>query len=127
MPGCIHADLLAAGKIPDPFYRDNEKAVQWVGESDWRYRRTFDVPEAVLENDRVLLRCAGLDTLATVKINGREVGRADNMFRLWEFDVKSDLRAGEREWLRPGKLKPAVPRQTPQPLRSPSQPGILVC
>ena len=95
VPGCVHTDLLAAGKIPDPFYRDNEKAVQWVGESDWIYRRSFDVPEEVLKNDRVLLRCEGLDTLATVKINGQEVGRADNMFRLWEFDIKPVLRAGE--------------------------------
>ena len=97
VPGCVHTDLLAAGKIPDPFYRDNEKAVQWVGESDWIYRRTFDVPEEVLKNDHVRLRCEGLDTLATVKINGQEIGRADNMFRLWEFDVKSVLRAGEND------------------------------
>ncbi len=95
VPGCVHTDLLAAGKIPDPFYRENEKAVQWVGQSDWVYRRTFDVPREVLKNDRVLLRCEGLDTLAAVKINGKEVGRADNMFRLWEFDVKPVLRAGE--------------------------------
>ena len=94
VPGCVHTDLLAAGKIPDPFYRENEKVVQWVGESDWVYKRAFDVPEAVLENDRVLLRCEGLDTLATVKINGREAGRADNMFRLWEFDVKPFLQSG---------------------------------
>ncbi len=97
VPGCVHTDLLAAGKIPDPFYRDNEKAVQWVGESDWSYRRAFEVPEEVLKNDRVLLRCEGLDTLATVKINSQEVGRADNMFRLWEFDVKPVLRAGENK------------------------------
>ena len=97
IPGCVHTDLLAAGKIPDPFYRDNEKIVQWVGDSDWIYRRTFDVPEDVLKNDRVLLRCAGLDTLATIKINGTEVGHADNMFRLWEFDVKPLLRLGENE------------------------------
>ena len=95
VPGCVHTDLLAAGRIPDPFYRDNEKAVQWVGQSDWIYRRTFDVPEGVLTNDRVLLRCEGLDTLATVTINGQQIGRADNMFRLWEFDVKPVLRAGE--------------------------------
>jgi beta-mannosidase len=95
VPGCVHTDLLTAGKIPDPFYRDNEKAVQWVGESDWIYRRTFDVPAEVLKNDRVLLRCEGLDTLATIKINGQEISRADNMFRLWEFDVKPVLQAGE--------------------------------
>src|ERR1017187_9229879 len=85
VPGCVHTDLLAAGRMPDPFFRDNEREVQWVGETDWVYRRTFDVPEEVLNCDRVLLRCEGLDTLAVVRINGSEVGRADNMFRTWEF------------------------------------------
>jgi len=95
VPGCVHTDLLAAGKIPDPFYRDNEKSVQWVGKSNWTYKRTFDVPNEVLHCDRVLLRCAGLDTLASVKINGHESGKTDNMFRLWEFDVKPALQAGQ--------------------------------
>jgi beta-mannosidase len=44
VPGCIHTDLLAAKKIPDPFFRDNERAVQWIGEANWVYRRSFDVP-----------------------------------------------------------------------------------
>src|SRR6266481_5293549 len=52
VPGGAYTDLLAAGKIPDPFYRENEKVVQWVGECGWDYRRTFDVPEEVLNNDR---------------------------------------------------------------------------
>ncbi len=94
VPGCIHTDLLAAGRIPDPFYRDNEKAVQWVGETGWVYTRDFRVPASVLARDRVLLRAEGLDTLATVRVNGREVGRADNMYRTWEFDVKPVLKAG---------------------------------
>lgn len=97
VPGCVHTDLLAAGKIPDPFYRDNEDAVQWVGKSNWIYQRTFDVPDDVLLNDRVLLRCEGLDTLATVKINGRAIGEANNMFRTWEFDVKPVLQSGQNK------------------------------
>src|ERR1700677_725932 len=97
VPGCIHTDLLAVGKIPDPFYRDNEDAVQWVGKSNWTYKRAFDVPVDVLNNDRVLLRCEGLDTLATVKVNGQEIGKANNMFRLWEFDLKPVLQAGSNE------------------------------
>jgi beta-galactosidase/beta-glucuronidase len=44
VPGCVHTDLLAAGKIPDPFFRDNEKLLQWIGETNWTIRRTFDVP-----------------------------------------------------------------------------------
>jgi beta-mannosidase len=95
VPGCIHTDLLAAGKIPDPFYRDNEKAVQWVGEADWLYRRTFDVTPALLAHDHVVLKCEGLDTLATIRLNGKELARTDNMFRTYEFDVKKRLKAGE--------------------------------
>jgi beta-mannosidase len=94
VPGCIHTDLLAAGKIPDPFYRTNEQAVQWVGETNWTYRRTFEMSAAALAHDRILLRCEGLDTFATVRVNGHELGRADNMFRTWEFDAKPVLQAG---------------------------------
>jgi beta-mannosidase len=97
VPGCVHTDLLAAGKIPDPFYQENEKKVQWVTEADWIYRRKFDVPEEVLNNERVLLRCEGLDTVAKIRINGSDAGQADNMFRLWEYDVKNLLHTGENE------------------------------
>ena len=95
VPGCIHTDLLAAKKIPDPFYRDNEKAVQWIDETNWVFRRTFRVRAGLLKHDRVLLRCEGLDTLPAVRINGKEVGRADNMFRLWEFDARPALKEGD--------------------------------
>lgn len=95
VPGCIHTDLLAAGKIPDPFYRQNEKDVQWVGQTDWMYRRTFDVSPELLSRKEISLRCEGLDTLATISINGQEAGRTDNMFRTWRFDVKPLLKPGK--------------------------------
>ncbi len=41
VPGGVHTDLLALGRIPDPFVADNEKRVQWVAESDWVYRYQF--------------------------------------------------------------------------------------
>jgi beta-mannosidase len=97
VPGVIHTDLLAAGAIPDPFYRDNEKQVLWVGEADWLYRRQFDAPADFLRHDHVVLRCAGLDTLATIWLNGQEIGRADNMFHAWEFNARPFLRPGENE------------------------------
>ena len=97
VPGCVHTDLLAAGQIPDPFYGDNELQVMWVGEVDWLYRREFEVPETLLDHEEVLLRCEGLDTLATIWLNGREIGHTDNMFRTWEFDVRECLHAGGNE------------------------------
>jgi len=97
VPGCIHLDLLEAGDIPDPYYRDNELQVRWVGETDWTYRRTFELDAALLAHERVVLRCEGLDTVATLTLNGVLIGGADNMFRTWEYDVRDALRAGENE------------------------------
>lgn len=97
VPGCVHTDLLAAKMIPDPYYRDNELAVLWVGETDWTYRRSFEVPAELLARDRVVLRCQGLDTIAHVRLNGQELGYVDNMFREWTFDVKDILREGANE------------------------------
>ena len=97
VPGCIHTDLMAARKLPDPFWRDNEASSQWVSDKAWTYRRTFLAAATLLARERVLLRCEGLDTLATIKFNGKELGRTDNMFRTWEYDVKPLLRSGSNE------------------------------
>lgn len=96
VPGCIHTDLLRQGSIPDPHYRDNEKKeVQWVSDHAWDYQRTFTIDSECLKHDTVLLRCEGLDTLATVYVNEVKVGTADNFHRQWEYNVKSVLREGE--------------------------------
>ncbi len=94
VPGCVHNDLQAAGKIPDAYYRDNEDSLQWIGKVDWIYRRTFDIQEDFLQHEQIVLRCEGLDTLATIKINSREIIRTDNMFRTYEPGVKHTLRKG---------------------------------
>jgi beta-mannosidase len=94
VPGCIHTDLLDAGIIEDPFFRDNETALQWVGESDWTYSRRFQITSSFLKHDRIVLRCLGIDTLAGIYVNGRIAGNCDNMFRTWEFDIKPLLRTG---------------------------------
>ena len=97
VPGSVYHDLLTAGLIPDPFYRDNEEEALKIMEHDFIYSRSFEVTEALLACDRVLLRCEGLDTLATVELNGSLAGSAFNMHRTWEFDVKKLLKPGKNE------------------------------
>jgi beta-mannosidase len=98
VPGGVHTDLLANGRIPDPFVADNEKRVQWVAESDWVYQYRFKVAQDLLAEEKIFLVCDGLDTLATVVLNGREIGRTDNMFRRYEWAVKPFLNLnGENE------------------------------
>ncbi|MGQ9491302.1 MAG: beta-mannosidase [Anaerolineae bacterium] len=97
VPGSVHTDLLALGRIPDPFVGDNERRVAWVAEADWEYRRQFTVTPELFRQPHIWLVCDGLDTLATVSLNGRELGRTANMFRQYRWDVKSLLTAGENE------------------------------
>lgn len=95
VPGCVHTDLIANGMLEDPFYRDNEAGMQWIGETDWTYRRTFQLTREFTRLKQVILRCDGLDTLATIRLNGIVLASTDNMFRTYEFNVKKLLRSGE--------------------------------
>ena len=97
VPGSVYQDLLTAGLMPDPFWRDNEDEALKIMEHDFVFMRRFTVPAGLADCDAVLLRCHGLDTLAAVEINGKPAGTADNMHRTWEFDVKALLREGENE------------------------------
>ncbi len=99
VPGCVHTDLFAAGKIGDPFHRLNEKDQQWIENESWEYRTTIAVDAATLARERVELVFAGLDTFAEVFVNGAPVLTADNMFRSWRLDAKPHLRAGENHIL----------------------------
>ena len=74
VPGCVHLDLMADGLIPDPFYRDNELRVQWVEKEDWEYQKEFTVAFSVSSKAHVELVAQGLDTFATIFLNGQKVG-----------------------------------------------------
>ncbi len=121
VPGATYTDLMRAKKIPDPYYRENNgrgarggsnvwtfewdkyisevdpRPIQWVAEKNWIYQRTFQVSDQMLAKPHVVLRCHGLDTLASIWINGAWIGDADNMFRDWEFDAKPHLKAGSND------------------------------
>lgn len=97
VPGTVHTDLMANGKIEDPFYRLNERDLQWIDKVDWEYKTKFSVDENFLDRDVVELDFKGLDTYADVFVNGEKVLSADNMFREWQADVKEFLKEGENE------------------------------
>ncbi|MCR2823021.1 beta-mannosidase [Lederbergia panacisoli] len=97
VPGSVMNDLLQNGKIEDPFYRDNEKIGLEVAAKDFVYTRTFSVDEELLTQDKILLICEGLDTLAEVSVNGELVEKTNNMHRIYEIDVKSFVTKGENE------------------------------
>ncbi len=97
VPGGVHTDLLALRHIPDPFVGDNEKRVAWVAENNWEYRHTFNMQANVFQRKQIWLVCDGLDTLASLTLNGSPLGETDNMFRQYRFDVKPLLKAEGNE------------------------------
>ncbi len=94
IPGSTYSNLLATKKIPDPFFGENNDKVQWVANKNWFFERDFEVPGNLRDKQHVELICHGLDTLATVSLNGHQIGSTNNMFRAWTFDIKPYLQSG---------------------------------
>jgi len=94
VPGCVHQDLRRHGLIPDPLVGTQELDVRWIEERDWEYRAEFTVPADCLAHEVVELVCEGLDTVATVTLNGHRVGTSDNMFTPRRWSVRPVLRRG---------------------------------
>lgn len=94
LPGDNCSALLKAGKIPDPYWAQNELDVQWLGREDWIYEREFHLPAALLREKSVFLHLEDVDTVATIKLNGRVVGRTENAFVRHRVEVKKFLKPG---------------------------------
>jgi beta-mannosidase len=94
-PTNVHLDLIANGVIADPFVGKNENDVQWIGEVPWVYKTTFPSPALSTEersNVKAVLAFDGLDTYATVLLNGKEILKTESMFIPERVDVTTTLK-----------------------------------
>jgi beta-mannosidase len=95
----VHTDLLRNRLIPDPFYRSNESTLQWIENADWEYRGTLQASPEALKRSHLELVFEGLDGPAQVYLNGKLILTANNMFREWRIEVKSQLKPGANQLL----------------------------
>jgi beta-mannosidase len=92
VPGVVHTDLIAAGLLDDPYIGLAEKQQEWVGSTGWRFESEFEwQPDGAARHD---LRFAGLDTVATVELNGHRILESENQHRSYRVDVTNTLVAG---------------------------------
>ncbi|KAI5927234.1 beta-mannosidase [Camillea tinctor] len=101
-PTNVHLDLLSHKLIPDPYIGKNELDVQWIGETAWVYKTTFTSPAAASKSSNASSRKAvlafdGLDTFATVVLNGKTILETENMFTPERTDVTDVLKKGDGE------------------------------
>ena len=99
VPGVVQSDLLALDMIPHPWIGTNEDSIQWIEEEDWVYRTYFDLTDRELDFTQTELIFQGLDTYATVILNGVSILEANNMFCSWEINVETLLRKESNELL----------------------------
>ncbi|MCF0129973.1 MAG: glycoside hydrolase family 2 protein [Pseudobutyrivibrio sp.] len=92
VPGSVYTDLLREGKMEDPFFKDNEDKALALMDNDFEYVCEFEAPSEIRNEENVILRFEGLDTLADVFVNGKLLGSTKNMHRTYEFDVKDILK-----------------------------------
>jgi len=97
VPGCVHTDLLNNKQIEDPFYRMNEKDLQWIDKKDWEYRVVFTPDGSLLKKKHKEIVFRGLDTYADVYLNDSLILKAENMFREWKADISGLLKKGSNE------------------------------
>lgn len=97
VPGSVYGDLLTAGKMGDPFWKDNEDAALKLMEHDYEYVTHFSCEKELLVLSEVLLQFDGLDTIADITLNGSQLGHVENMHRTWIYPVKHLLKEEKNE------------------------------
>ena len=113
VPGNFEIDLQRAGRLEDPFFGQNVLKVQKLEAMHMFYGRRFEYHPTA--GTAPVLTFEGLDTVAEIFLNGRRVGRCENMliaqtFELDDLTIESfDVRFRVRNTgSRPGKAVPQV-------------------
>ncbi|NLA59113.1 MAG: glycoside hydrolase family 2 [Firmicutes bacterium] len=94
VPGNVELDLVRAGVIEDPFIGLNSRELRPYEFYQWWYEREFVVPSDWKGRDFELV-FHGLDTIATIWLNGQRIGDTRNMLIRHRFRVTEYLKYGE--------------------------------
>ncbi len=95
VPGTVISHMLQNKLIEDPYWRCNEYAVRELMANNYLYERNFTVSGEDLDFSCAELLCDGIDTIASISINGRLVAETRDMHRTYRFPVKEFLQEGE--------------------------------
>jgi beta-mannosidase len=93
VPGSVHLDLMRAGLIDEPAEGLASYQARWVEETVWQYQRFFDAP-ALQPGQRAYLVFDCLDLVATIYLNGQEIGKHANAFYPCRLEVTKWLQTG---------------------------------
>ncbi len=94
VPGNVQADLVAAGRLPDPNTALDADRLRQAGEETWwLVRRYYADPSP---GGRAHLVLSGIDYIGDVFLNGRHLGRHEGMFAPQQYEVTGLLEPENR-------------------------------
>ncbi len=94
VPTTMYEVLFENDVIEDPFYGENDQLYRDLSLDDCVFTKTFEVDPGLLELEVVEIEFLGLDTLATIKLNGRVLAVTNNMHRTYRYEIKGMLKSG---------------------------------
>ncbi|MGF6354487.1 beta-mannosidase [Paenibacillus sp. 4624] len=94
VPGDVHGALEERGIIDPIYFGHNDAKSRWIEQKEWWYRTTFNLERGASSEEHIELVFEGLDTFATVYVNGHEAGKTANMLMSHTFDVTRLVRSG---------------------------------
>ena len=95
VPGDITVDFYRAGVIADPYYGMNYKSERYLLERDYEYEKVFSA-KRMQGDERCFLVFDGIDTFAEIYLNGTLLGKTENMFLRYEYDITDRLQEKNR-------------------------------
>jgi len=95
VPGNFELDLVRAGKAPDPYFSQNPWDFQQYENRHLYYSIKFDCDADADRNTFILFE--GIDTVCDIYMNGKKLGRTENMLISHEFCVEDFLKKGKNE------------------------------
>jgi beta-mannosidase len=98
MPRPVQYALMEAGAVPNIWYGDNFKRLQWIQKRDWYLRRRFTIPQSWGEST-IRLRFDGMDYLGMVWLDGNYVGSHEGAYGGPTFDITARVVPGKQHEL----------------------------
>jgi len=97
VPGTIHTILLAANQIPDPYMGFNDVNFRFLVHTNWMFTKKFNLSSDFLASNHITIHLEQIDTVANVTINGCPIGRTNNMFLPYVFNIANTCLKPENE------------------------------
>ena len=94
--GTVHWALYRAGKLPDMYEHLNSKLYEWVEDSVWYYKKSFDLDKDI-SGYYVMLVFDGIDYFSRVWLNGELLGNHQGMYGGPAIEVSKLVKAKGNE------------------------------